>query len=590
MPLKAILARLKSVIRSEHWSDSWIAFGGGTVFSLLFSYPILLHMTYPGGDNDWDFSLEMEWVPYHILRHFHQIPLWDPWKCGGLPMLANPQSRLMTPMFLLTLLFGPVLGLHLEIILHLLLAWAGGYLLGRELKLSRMASFGAATLFPASSWFYLRAAEGHAVMFPLAYLPWIALFALWAIDRRMTWAIAAAFVMAVMLGEGGVYGVTFAAVFLAVLLVAMTPLIPSIRPLLALAVTGVFTLGFSAVKLLPSITFMGEHPRPAGEGYATDPWVMFTALFSPDQDKYRASPASFGFHEYGAFVGVAFFLLAVMAFLAPWRKALPWFAACLVVYVFSRGENPLLGVSLWTLLHPYPIFSAQRLPSRWHIPLVFTLSVLVGFGIDGLRNSLGRSGTARAAILLAIGILECFFHGPPNLRYIMQAPEDPPPDVVEGFHQDWGMVNSRMYMIAQRNVGSLNCYEYTDFPIHAKGINQPGYRGEAYFLTGAQSVKLINWTPEALTYDIQSATPDLLIINQNYNPAWKIVEGSGKVTPYDGLLSIQVAAGSQRLRLAYRSSGFYLGAVIGIITALLAASWIALDLRLRPSRPIRSGS
>ena len=527
--------------------------------------------------------LEMVWAPYYVLRHFHQLPLWDPYKCGGMPMLGNPQSRLMTPMFLLTLLFGPMLGLHLEVILHLLLAWAGGYLLGRELKLSPMASVGAATLFPASSWFFLRAAEGHLVILPFAYLPWLALFALHAIDRPMIYAIAAAAVLAIMFGEGGLYAITYSAVFLMVWLLVMASLMPSIRPLLVLAVIGLFSSGFAAVKLLPSILFMGKYPRPIGQGWATDPWVMFTALFSPYQDKYRPSPAGFGFHEYGAFVGVAFFLLAIMAFLAPWRKTLPWFIAGMVLYLFSRGENPLFGFSLWNLVHHLPIFSSERLPSRWHIPLVFTLSALVGFGIDGLRESLGRAGTTRAALLLAIGTIECFIHGPPNLRYIQQNPEETAPTVTADFHQDRGMVNSRMYMNALRNVGSLNCYElsmFDDLAIFATGDNEKGYRGEAYFATGPQSVQTVEWTPEQLTYDIQAATPGLLIVNQNYDPAWKLTKGLGKVVGHDGLLGIEVPAGNQQLRIIYRSSAFYLGAAITFATMIIATIWIAIDLGL----------
>src|SRR4051812_17265322 len=40
------------------------------------------------------------------IRDYHQIPLWDPWYCGGLYGLGAPQSRFAAPPFLLSVLFG----------------------------------------------------------------------------------------------------------------------------------------------------------------------------------------------------------------------------------------------------------------------------------------------------------------------------------------------------------------------------------------------------------------------------------------------------------------------------------------------------
>ena len=37
---------------------------------------------------------------------FHQIPLWDPYYCGGIPALSTPSAHFASPTFLLTLLFG----------------------------------------------------------------------------------------------------------------------------------------------------------------------------------------------------------------------------------------------------------------------------------------------------------------------------------------------------------------------------------------------------------------------------------------------------------------------------------------------------
>ncbi len=578
MILRTALTRISAQLHPLCSSDFTAAFIGGAFFSLVFSYPLLAHLTFPGSNNDWDFSLEMAWTPYYTIRHFHQIPLWNPYKCGGLPMLANPQSRILTPMFLLQLVCGPVLGLHLEIILHLALAWAGGYLLGRMLGMTRLGAIGAATLFPASSWFYLHLGEGHAVMLPFAYLPWLALCLWRAFEYRgATYAIAAGAILALMFGEGGVYAVTYSLLLTGVLAFVVAFLEGSLRPLVELSLAGFFAAGFAAVKLLPSRSFVDNFPRLIGNGYATDWRVLGIALFSSDQDKLRISPGGFGFHEFGAYVGIGFGLLALCAMLAPMRKIAPWLLAAGVVFVLSRGENPVFGFSLWQALHRFPIFSSERLPSRWFIPLVFTISVLAGYGVDLLIDHFGRAGYARAMLLLLIGTLECLWTGPPNLRYALTRPEPPPILVNASFHQVWGFVNSLMFTMERMNDGAVHCYEYEDLAPHVIAANQPGYHGEAYLLQGLQAGKLVSWSPDLLRYDVIAASPDRFVINQNYDPSWRLIEGKGIVAPYRGLLSVELPAGSQEITLAYHSHDFALGLFITLLTILLAAILIFFE-------------
>lgn len=580
MNSRAALTRISTQLRRLRSSDGAIAFTVGLLFSLVFSYPILAHLTFPGSDNDWDFSFEMAWTPYYTIRHFHQIPLWNPYKCGGLPMFANPQSRILTPMFLLQLVCGPVLGLHLEIILHLALAWAGGYLLGRTLGMTRFGAVGAATLFPASSWFYLHLGEGHAVMLPFAYLPWLVL-CLWRAfeSRGATYAIAAGAILALMFGEGGVYAVTYSILVAGVLAFAVAFLKGSLQPLLELSISGLFAAGFAAAKLLPSRSFVDHFPRLIGNGYSTDWRVLGIALFSPDQDKLRVSPGGFGFHEYGAYVGIGFGLLALCAMLVPLRKTAPWLLAAGVVFLLSRGENSVFGFSLWQALHRFPIVSSERLPSRWFIPLVFTISVLAGYGVDLLIDHFGRVGYARAMLLLLIGTLECLWTGPPNLRYVLARPEPSPTLHNASFYQVWGFVNSLMFTTERMNEGAVHCYEYEDLAPHVIAANQPNYRGEAYLLQGPQAGKLVNWSPNLLRYYIIATLPDRFVINQNYDLSWRLIEGRGVVAPYHGLLSVELPAGSQEITLAYRSRAFALGLLITLLTVLLAAILIIFEHR-----------
>ncbi|MEO7111714.1 MAG: hypothetical protein ABI183_14835, partial [Polyangiaceae bacterium] len=53
---------------------------------------------------------------------FHQFPLWDPYYCGGIDGLGTPQSRFVSPTFLLTLIFGT---LRAESLVAFFMFWLG---------------------------------------------------------------------------------------------------------------------------------------------------------------------------------------------------------------------------------------------------------------------------------------------------------------------------------------------------------------------------------------------------------------------------------------------------------------------------------
>ena len=59
---------------------------------------------------DWNEHFLYHGVPYQSIIEHGQFPLWNPYSCGGNPMLANPQSRFLSPLFLIDLAFGVVVG------------------------------------------------------------------------------------------------------------------------------------------------------------------------------------------------------------------------------------------------------------------------------------------------------------------------------------------------------------------------------------------------------------------------------------------------------------------------------------------------
>src|SRR5487761_1155149 len=70
-----------------------------------------------------------------------RFPLWLPYLACGTPLHATQQASLCYPLLTpLVLVFGAGYGINVSIFLHLLLCFAGEYLLGRKLDLSPPAA------------------------------------------------------------------------------------------------------------------------------------------------------------------------------------------------------------------------------------------------------------------------------------------------------------------------------------------------------------------------------------------------------------------------------------------------------------------
>jgi hypothetical protein len=157
---------------------------------------------------------------------------------------------------------GPSVGAHLEVTLHLAIAWAGGYVLARMLGLGPLAAVAAATILPASSWFPLHLGEGHLILMGFVFLPWLLALMVLASERKLALpAIAAAALLAITFGGGGGEVIIYEGPLVAAYAIAETIRRRSARPILFLAVAGAFAAGFAAVRLLPVLEILRERGR-----------------------------------------------------------------------------------------------------------------------------------------------------------------------------------------------------------------------------------------------------------------------------------------------------------------------------------------
>ncbi len=543
------------------------------VFGATFAYPLLQRLGHPGITLDWDAALHHHWVAVETVTRFHQIPLWNPYACGGTPLLGEPQSRILTPFFLLHLVAGPVKALHLEVFLHLAVGAAGGYVLGRTLGLGRLGATAVALVFPSCSTQFLRLGVGHTNSLPYAYLPWIVACFSFAVERRrLVPGALAGLLLALVVGEGGVYVAPHAGLLLGMLAVAQALAARDVWPLVVLAETGAFGLAFAAPKLLPALEYVQRIPRLIPSNESTSLSVMATALFSRDPAPHLPPLNYWEYHEYGAYLGPAAALLALAGVVLSWRRAWPWTVTVIVFFGLALGD--IGPASPWSLLHRLPLFASQHVPSRFLVMLVFSVGVLAGLGTDAFARIHWRWARPAVAFLILAGAVDAFLVGPRHLRRTFEweyAPLPPAPR----FKQVWLGQGRAMYASARANMGALDCFQHAmgSELTFARAANLEGYRGEAY-VVGSGKVRGTLWTPNALEFQVALDQPGVLVVNQNFNTLWELVAGHGEVFPSDGLLAVRLPAGAQRLTLRYGGGLLTCGLALATFGgAGLAALW-----------------
>jgi hypothetical protein len=225
---------------------------------------------------------------------------------------------------------------------------------------------------------------------------------------------------------------------------------------------------------------------------------------------------------------------------------------------------------LWSVLHALPPFSSQHVPSRFLVPFVLCFAVLAGFGAEALQTRFGRRGQLAALALVLVGAFDAWTVGPPNLWRMYDSPLGAPDVPGEFHHEFWGDTNLMMPLAAS-NRGALHCYESVYLPIAAQMPGE-GFRGEQYLADGGQ-IRRTYWGPNALDFEIRDGPATALVVNQNFYPDWTVASSEGRVFSQDGLLAVQVPAGTTRVSLRYRSSAFRIGLGLAFLTLLLGL-WV----------------
>ncbi len=540
------------------------------------------------GISDWDYYFSLHETIRRTVVDYHQLPLWNPYTCGGTAALADPEFSLFTPTFVLELLFGIPRGLRAAIYLATIAGGLGVLALSKRIGLSVYAGLLAAAAYALGSVNLLEIVEGHPNIFSAAWLPWI--FWCWLAAYRASsmvkgqwaafinrWTIACGFFLALTFYQGGIYLLMYTALaFIVLPWLTGTPL----RAYLVTGRAGVWALGLAALKLVPVLLWLRQFQD---ELYASSTYTLphlATIFLGRHLHGAEVLPnQGSGWHEYGAYVGVVVLLLALVGvWYGRKRRLVRGLIVAAVLAVLISSTGPLLKP-----LFDHLSFLPRSNISRFILLAVLPLTLLAGFGLDYLRSAAPRPVrsllTAGVVGLVGLDIMTLAyalslqaFVLPPVVPLVAPAP---PPLAFTAFTYHYrhnGDDYSRAYAAAKAGYGTLAyCSVLTPEP-KIRTIHDEADNGYISTSSKQATTSVISWSPNRTVISITTPEASDVVINTNFAHGWVVNDTAAQNIV--GRVATTVPAGEYILEFTYHPPGFMMGALLTLLS--IAGAWLSL--------------
>jgi hypothetical protein len=515
-----------------------------------------------------------------ILR-YHQLPLWDPYYCGGLYLLGSPQARFASPTLLLSLLFGEHRGEALAAFAMLIVGLEGAFRYVRSRGASGFAAVLVAPLFALSGVFATAPSLGWVNFFSFQLLPWSALGVRRALRGDPWGVVIAAASLGWCVGFGGTYAAPMTALWCAFEVLDTL----ARRPWTAArtgktvgwaAATAALMVGVAAFRIWPVLDSLRAAPRVIGGAPGTPLAGLLRFLFlEPSKDHADDGAFFIGMLAIPAiFLGTLRLRLARVTFMT-YLSA--WLAAGYAVHP-----------SVFALLHGVPVYSTLRYPERYCVFVALGGAVLAARVLTRAearirsrvrsRRIWGRLVFAALGLTLAANVVPMV-----RIHHHNAAGRDmsPPPsddDADRPFHQARGTRWALDYY-EPMNRGSLSCWEA--YPVPESPALRADLDQEAWLVEpGAGTLTARSWSPNSIGFDVHLARPARVAVNQNWNTSWRT--SVGEVKSERGLLAVDLPPGDHAVTLRFLPRS----AVGGFLVSLVAVLGLAAIIRRRGRRGV----
>jgi hypothetical protein len=290
-----------------------------------------------------------------IVGQFGQLPLWDPYSCGGMYLLGNPQARAFAPPVLLSVGLGVTKAIPLTSWLLFVLGAEGAFrfFFGRT-GCAVGAALGA-LVFCGSGHLAVAQSHGWIQFYGFLLIPWILHGVHLTLEGKSRGLLIAAGGMAFVIGFGGGYPGPLA--LLLVVVESLRALRPAWlrRQLPLLGLLAIATVTMSLFRLWPIVEELASSPRIMAGRPSHSVRAVLDMVLKPATPDGNELPLP-GQFFLGHVAGIALASLGLLR-----RRGLSAFAAATVCVVLATGYT----FAPFPWLRELPIYGALRYPERF---------------------------------------------------------------------------------------------------------------------------------------------------------------------------------------------------------------------------------
>jgi hypothetical protein len=550
--------------------------------AFIFCTPLLKNLDFLGVE-DWDEYFFRNALARTTIINYKQVPLWNPYSCGGNVFLAHPTSSFLSPFFLFVLLFGEVIGLKITIVVYLITGLYGVFLLSRYFGIKFPACFLASFVYMLGAIYPMHVAAGLVGEFTMALVPYAFLFYLKGIKEKKYLWLSALFISLMIFG-GSLRVVTIFSFFLIIFSILMTIMERKINYIKALIFVLIFAFLFSGIKCIPMLEFLKDHRYirydSGGIGFKMLAAMLFKRICTYDPEGGIFASFPYDWYHCGAYIGIIPFLLFFVGSIIYWPSRWPLILTGIVFAFFSTGKTIFHNLKDFIYSLPFfsSILSALHTPPRFILGFVFVVSIISSLGLSTLEKyPKGRLFKFFSFALVFFVLYDLIATNSVLLKKVfILAPQKTSAGRIfqQGLSElDYLKEDSDIYRRFLENKGTVNAQEIDNiYPVGAKVLpfTSTQYKQEVYLLQNNGKLSLQYFSPNKIVVVTDLSSDDRIVLNQNYYKGWKVKKDK-KTYPaqnLDGLISTSVGAGNRVIEFFYLPNSFIFGSILSSLTVL----------------------
>ncbi len=502
-----------------------------------------------------------------------EFPLWTPQFCGGAPMWQSPQPYWPSLTFLITLLFGDLVGTRLAITIYIFLGLWGMSKLSRYLGLIYPFVLIPAVIFMFSGFFLSHLAAGQMLWLTVAWVPWVVYFFLKSLKK--SWLVVPSVLFYLMtFFEGRVYITVYLTILILLLALVVGYMEKKWKQVAVRLISfALLVIGLGAIKIAPTIDFLSNF----GGGLVLEDGIPIMRLLEAMTTRtaeleYTQAWMYLPWHEYAAYVGIVPLLLALLGVFVVMKTKRPVYVALIVsALLFLFVATSKTNTNPFNL---FPILKQLHVPSRSILMVIFSISLLAGLGAQTLIKR-GAWQKVFGSLLVLFLFVNLFVIGSEAWNNIFSQKHKRLEGVSSFYQSSFNSDNA--YHLTEAGVGAKDyCPTYLrTWYSNAKiyGHEEENYMGEVY-VSGSSVASLSELTPNSVAVLIEDVEEsDTVFINQKYSAGWRSKDR--ELFSDKGRLAFNITEKDEGkvIVIKYLPKSFVIGGLITLFSVALLISW-----------------